>query len=600
MKTAQLQTISPMTETSTTLPPGIILISHPVLASITEGEMLEALLPPYRMLPRKLIELDDVRHDQHELADLDWGTARRKLAEQYRTLVAPVLSDNPDWRVSYFGTAPIPLAIELGCLLGGWAKVDVYQKHHDTKKWAWPKSGRGERATFVPAKLENGRVEAAGNIVLRIALSHPVSDAREVVKGDLGEIEIALQQPHEDALESVEDLNAFRDEVNRVLDWVANNRPNAELHLFASMTVGASVCLGRCINPTMHPPVRTYQYSRTNSPPYTYALTVHGPEPERPALTHEQQTRASMLRRRMSEELCVIRKFTAELKAISQEAPVTWLSSLPLGGDQPFTGLITRLAPIFRTPIGGSEVDLATTMVAGGFQYESANRIWQVGDDLLSAISDRLPSEGEQRHAMRLFLLHEAIHLASHGLTEATAISVRRFPKIVEEMDYHADVWAFVHEYALRLSASPQNPPDARAYFIDTVKVALGTFWAFDSGNDRERMEVRRINRYLIWYWQLLRLESTCSLDEVLRVLANRPFIELAGPRIQASDDRVFYNFGQHPWAALEIAVLHGNRFRRFANGPGAPVAGILEGFRHASSENIRLALKSISDQIPD
>jgi hypothetical protein len=176
-------------------------------------------------------------------------------------------------------------------------------------------------------------------------------------------------------------------------------------------------------------------------------------------------------------------------------------------------------------------VDLITTSVQDSFCYDPPGRMWRFDDRCLATLGRQFADPKDQRQAGRLLLLHEGVHLKTHVLTEATARQVRRFPKIVEKLDYQADVWAFVHDYEIQTEGT--NPSDAvtRAFLINVVPVGSDTFWAFDAAGDRQRIEVRRLNRYLIWYWQLLRLEGCSDLPSVLRVLANRPVIEIAGPR---------------------------------------------------------------------
>jgi hypothetical protein len=48
-----------------------------------------------------------------------------------------------------------------------------------------------------------------------------------------------------------------------------------------------------------------------------------------------------------------------------------------------------------------------------------------------------------------MFLLHEGVHLATHRLSRETSVQVGRLPKVLEAVDYEADVWAMLHEFAL-------------------------------------------------------------------------------------------------------------------------------------------------------
>jgi hypothetical protein len=54
-------------------------------------------------------------------------------------------------------------------------------------------------------------------------------------------------------------------------------------------------------------------------------------------------------------------------------------------------------------------------------------------------------------------------------------------------------------------------------------------------------MQIRRVSRYLIWSWQYLRTERFAPGENVGEVLADKRFVELAGPEIRARDNRIWY-----------------------------------------------------------
>jgi hypothetical protein len=198
-----------------------------------------------------------------------------------------------------------------------------------------------------------------------------------------------------------------------------------------------------------------------------------------------------------------------------------------------------------------------------------------------------------------MLFFHEALHIKTHRLTEATASAIRRFPKILEDVDYQADVWAMLHEFAFTKHFHPAEAADDRALFLEIARTAVETMWAFDAGlHELERMEVRRVNRYLIWYWQRLHLERCTSLAEIATVLSKKPLIELAGPRVEVDGDRVFYQLAP-PWGTeLELAArLDHNGIVRHGSGGATEVPALISGFRARDGEKIRLVLKGIVDQ---
>ena len=137
-----------------------------------------------------------------------------------------------------------------------------------------------------------------------------------------------------------------------------------------------------------------------------------------------------------------------------------------------------------------------------------------------------------------MLLLHEALHHGSQGLTEATAQLIRHAPKVLEEVDYLADIWAMLHEFVFsRLLSADWNTQ--RLGLLQIIETAVGTMWAFDTDRELGVLEVRRVNRYLIWYAQLGRLERVSTIADALSVLATKPVIEIVGPDTVLRDGRL-------------------------------------------------------------
>lgn len=579
-------------------------MAHEVHKKISQSEMLAALPKEYQALPRHVVELQVVSARLGETDNFDWAGERQKQAEEVRAKLLPLINNNPGWRVQYFGLAPIPLIMDLGYMIGGMETVDIYLQRHDTKSWAWPSSSHSSGLQIETSPLVGDVINAEGALVIRVSISHRVnpSDTEAVISSHLGAIDIGLTTPNEDALESPADLEAVRAAYEKVVDWAASKRPNADLHVFASVTVGVALRLGTAINKNIHQLIHAYQYSNHTSPRHTHALILQRDDRQVLPLTAEQISAAGFLRGWIDEDLATIRAYAAASREQEKSHPTEdWLESvLPGENATAFYGPLRELAKIGETPLVESLLDTTTTEVSDNFAYDPPGRLWRIDDRLLTSIAAGLTNPADQRQAGRLLLLHEGVHLATHRLTGATAPQIRRFPKLVEELDYQADVWAFLHEYAIQLA--PTNPSDSgiRAFFINVVSVALNTFWAFDAQADHRRMEIRRLNRYLIWYWQLLKLEEAKDWAGVIKVLANRPVIEIAGPKIETSDDRVFYSLDAAKCTRPEIAILYKRRIVRYGDAAGSPVADILAGFREANGEKIRRNLRSFSDQAPD
>src|SRR5882757_9867415 len=119
------------------------------------------------------------------------------------------------------------------------------------------------------------------------------------------------------------------------------------------------------------------------------------------------------LRLHAAEELAKMKKAIATLR---DRGGLTWIDNAFPGHDAGFSEGFRALDKVYETPLAESEVDLVITDVAEGFAYNAETRTWEISDGLLHAIGQRLASDGERRLALRLFLLHEAIHQGKHRL----------------------------------------------------------------------------------------------------------------------------------------------------------------------------------------
>jgi len=125
---------------------------------------------------------------------------------------------------------------------------------------------------------------------------------------------------------------------------------------------------------------------------------------------------------------------------------------------------------------------------------------------------------------------------AHQGLTLGTSPEVGRFAKVLEEIDYQADVWAQLHERRLTADIGPESIKDDPLFARLLMRIAVETMLSFDDGPMASRtMRIRRVSRYLIWSWQYLRTERFDPGENIGTVLADKPFIELAGPEIRAA-----------------------------------------------------------------
>jgi len=577
------------------------ILLHSVLTPVTEAEALAALPMDVRAAERDTLTLDTVTMTQEELCGADWQEYRRVERNWYLRHLAPKLRAANSTTLAYFGAAPIPLAIHLGYLVSGWPRADAYLRHHGRKDWNWMPEAEGSPPTNMlrVEGMPKDEVRASGDVVVRISTSQRIrrEDTAEIVSESLAEIDVFLESASVDAIATPEMLEATVAAFRGVLGDIHRCRPNATLiHLFAAVPVGLAFKLGTAINPTMTTPVVAYQFCQGGSPKYVRAFIVQEDEAPMPvSLSDADRANANDVREAFQDELRTLQTFSASLPDMGGES--TWVQafhpeidaqSLPFGAR--------ALAPLRGAEFVAGKVEYAADLGGEGFRYDVAARSWSLDDTLALAFSRKLESSADLARGARLFFLHEGIHHTSQALTESTTPQIGRFPKVLEEADYWADVYAMLHEVVFTQRREPAS--DVREIAQRVVQTALATMWAFDDrGTVLSEMQVRRVNRYLIWYWQLLRIGRCQDLDGFVRILAERPFIEIAGPKIVARNERIFYRLDGPRDGMLELCVLTRDGIRRWAEGPAAPLSSLIEGLRLCDGSRVAKALRGAFDQ---
>jgi len=580
--------------------PGRILLYQPVHEAIADAEMRAALEDA--TMPAIPVKIEPARFALAETVHANWGDLRRAQAELFEKKLRPLLEEHPDYEIAYFGLAPVPLAIHLGHLVDRWRRSHAYQRHHKEHVWRWRPEGETPTINVTTQGLPQDIVRSDDDVVVRVSVTAPVDpvETGKVVTLTSAEIDVTVPEPGEDVLKARSDLEAVAAKVKEALDRLKTHRPNARyVHLFAAVPVGLAFRLGTLVSATQHHRVQTYQYFHSADPRHRRAIQLGDDAPRTRELTEEDRAKAAATRNDWADDLARAKGFAADIAGRAKRSPRDQWFALLDAPAAPWGEPWLKLAPFHKMPIAASVVDLAVHAVDGGFRYEEGRKAWLVGDDLLAAIGRRIQAANALTRAGRMLFFHEALHIQSHHLTEATAPAIRRFPKILEELDYQADVWAMLHEFAFTKHFHPREATDERALFLEIVKTAVETMWAFDDGlGELDRMEIRRVNRYLIWYWQLLHLERCDSLAKIVAVLSKKPLIELAGPRVHADGDRVFYEL-REPWSAdLELAAqLDHAGIVRHGRGAATNVPSLIEGIRKRNGDGIKLVLKGIVDQ---
>lgn len=126
------------------------------------------------------------------------------------------------------------------------------------------------------------------------------------------------------------------------------------------------------------------------------------------------------------------------------------------------------------------------------------------------------------------------------------------------------------------------------------------TFWMFDAADlPLSTIPVRRLNRYLIWYWIRIGLENVNDLDGVMRLLGTKPILELSGPRVRVIDGRVVFDLDPACFDGVELGLLHeGYRMVRVGTRAGAEVQSLLHAVRTGDETSFLAVLRGVFDSV--
>ena len=223
---------------------------------------------------------------------------------------------------------------------------------------------------------------------------------------------------------------------------------------------------------------------------------------------------------------------------------------------------------------------------------------WYVDDNFFVAVNRRFKNEEDILMAVRLFLFHEALHYKKHKLTELTAINIGSFPKVLETADYQADVYAIMNEYGYH-SKMIGEITYPKTFFLHAIQVATETMWSFDdAGIELEEIQIRRLNRYMIWYWQYARIEKDGnSLDEIISILEEKPIIELNGLKTKEENNRFFFILEKRKDQPLELGIFHNNKLVRDASATNMAIENLVQGVKEMKGDMILNVMRSFASR---
>jgi hypothetical protein len=571
------------------------------LRAISVEEVTASLSSDEQRLERRHIEVAmDLFSESVEQGD--WTGQDLYLREVSSTIRAQAVGDV---ELHYYGLAETAQQIALGTHIGDQHAVKFHDHDRETGRWELPET-QSTLQLVTSGADDLGFVKARGPAVIRVAISAVISDSdvRDTA-GDatLADITIAHKDPASAAVARVKspaDVELIRDEFRRVYALLRNTRPNTELvHLFVAAPPSVCFAIGQELSLRNAPPVQLYRFRKSvEGPSQTPAilLSADGEELLPPPLTAVEIEKAAEIRKKIwSRALKDLSTYVANKKR--DAAPgARWFDHLE-------PGAIREVAPFPALPsletIVPQNASVDDEAFSGDYGFERSHARWRLGDRLLLGLYAAAESNDERlRELIRLFLFHEYLH-RYHSITKHTAAEIGKFANCLEYLDYAADSYAIIHQIDLarRYDGGLLDDQPARLFLAVQVELAIKSFWAFDASTGSE-WQVRRIRRYLNWYWRLIQIENAPDLATALRVFRRQPAIEIGGLFQVARGRRVIALLERvDPSTQLEIGlVLENDRFHRVPDSTNTNLRELLRAFAKGDHEAIKSFFRSVYD----
>lgn len=179
-------------------------------------------------------------------------------------------------KLVYGGMAPVPLTFLVGMMVGNEAQLTVMDWDRFAEKWR-ELDGEDDGERFIVSGLEGPRNKSV-EVALAIAVSFPsdIEGIRATV-GDMPLVRAALPTLNTTAHWSAEKQAAMAKDFTDLIGGLVAKGVK-RIHLFIAAPNSVVFSLGRHLDDRLHPEVLVYQYERSASPPFPWAVKMptHG------------------------------------------------------------------------------------------------------------------------------------------------------------------------------------------------------------------------------------------------------------------------------------------------------------------------------------
>ncbi|WP_085907805.1 SAVED domain-containing protein [Kiloniella majae] len=225
-------------------------------SSIEYHTCVQAMFPHWYPSDERPIQIS-TKSELKDSSPQYWQAEELHLLKAFERKILPVIEDDPCKHLSLFTLAPQPLLIELGALLTDKMSVESYQLHREPKSWQWQDCQ--DNFDYIVHKPEYTK----GAVALIVSLSDYVSKKRitRVLGDDAAIWEITIENPHNDFMQSRQQLSLFRQRLRGlIVDIKQQHGEITPLHIFPVMPVSCAIEFGRARMPKADMPWLVYDH----------------------------------------------------------------------------------------------------------------------------------------------------------------------------------------------------------------------------------------------------------------------------------------------------------------------------------------------------
>jgi len=495
---------------------------RPVIEAAARDALIRDGLEGDRDIPSVVLHPHDTACEVRNQRAQDWVWAFDENERFAASLVQKEAALGVDHLPIYlFGCAPLALMLHLASCLPR-RPLRVYQQAPDgTWSLGYDKAQAPTPEDFLQVEgLPVARQGGRGHVALIVEVT------RSIREKALAELQarypsqllatVCLRPvagPSPTSVKSPGDASRAAEQFRRVLDALHERLEGAgEVLLTMDCPASFAAALGSAVNLNTQHPLRLHHFN----PELNKYAPVH--------LLRAQRSTASA-RELTSEEQREATRMLGEVRRVHQEL-VTWLK------EPAQQSLVEEMDG--QSLLQSQVEDAPATMPGPVFRHLGA--LWSFGEGLLLSLGNlrkRLGSQEDWKECVRLFLVHEVVHVRQGGLTSYNYSGSGRTGFVLEAADYDADAVAIQVALAWREAKQSGTVKDAGRTRTREAIIwnLLESLRIFEQERPVRDLSERRLRRYLIWLFQVCRLSILARNPTAQEAGLERVTLEIAGLR---------------------------------------------------------------------